>query len=177
MPRVTFVKKARKDNPAAGIKKGESYYWWGMMVGGRGVKRYSKTQPRRSQLTNSEFLGGLYDLEDRISALNAEASMEDEVTDIANDFRSLGEEQADKLSNMPDSLQQGPTGELLQQRADRCEEIAGELEQIDFSDKPDGTEDRNGVDEANEENSEDDAEQSYWDAKLEEVQGIDCSVE
>ena len=33
---------------------------------------------------------------------------------------------------MPDSLQQGPTGELLQGRADSCEEWADSLEGVDL---------------------------------------------
>lgn len=44
MAKVHFVKSAQKDNPVA--KKGESYYWWKPMVGGRGgAKRYSKDRP------------------------------------------------------------------------------------------------------------------------------------
>ncbi len=53
MARAHFVKKARKDNPAAGIKAGDSYYWWKFRRGG---KHYSKTAPRPSQLTQSEYL-------------------------------------------------------------------------------------------------------------------------
>jgi hypothetical protein len=55
MPKVNHVKCARKDNPEHDIKAGESYYWWSMMQGSRGVKHYSKTYPKRSQLTNSDF--------------------------------------------------------------------------------------------------------------------------
>ncbi len=54
MPRVTHVKKARKDNPVC--KAGESYYWWKFRYGG---KRYSLTRPRPSQLTQSAYFGGL----------------------------------------------------------------------------------------------------------------------
>ena len=56
MPRVYFVKKARKDYPV-GIKKGDSYYWWKFRYGG--IHR-SKTRPRPSQLTQSEFLSTIY---------------------------------------------------------------------------------------------------------------------
>ena len=34
MPRVHFVKKARKDYPSTGIQKGDSYYWWQFRYGG-----------------------------------------------------------------------------------------------------------------------------------------------
>ena len=43
MPRVNYVKKARKNNPA--VKRGESYFWWKFRYGG---KQYSKTRPRQS---------------------------------------------------------------------------------------------------------------------------------
>jgi len=50
MPRVHFVKHARKDNDL--VKKGESYYWWKFRFTG---KCMSKTPPRKSQLTESEY--------------------------------------------------------------------------------------------------------------------------
>lgn len=59
MARAHFVKKARKDNPA--VKAGESYYWWKFR---RGPKRYSKERPRPSQLTQSEFYGQVYGLQE-----------------------------------------------------------------------------------------------------------------
>jgi hypothetical protein len=52
MARAHFVKKARKAIPGTDIKKGDSYYWWKFRFGG---KRTSKTAPKASQLTQSEF--------------------------------------------------------------------------------------------------------------------------
>ena len=43
MPRVNFVKKARKDNPV--VSKGESYYWWKYYFV---PKMYSKSKPPRT---------------------------------------------------------------------------------------------------------------------------------
>lgn len=173
MPRVTFVKKARKDNPAC--KKGESYYWWALMSGDRyGPKRYSKTMPKPSQLTNSEFLGTMGDIEEEIGSLAADDGLEDSVADIAGRIRELGEEQKGKFDNMPDSLQQGEIGQLLEERANKCSEIADELENIDFSDKPESG-DRAGTDEASAP-SEDETEDDYWQGKLDEVQGVDTSA-
>lgn len=163
MARAHFVKKARKDGPeGSGVKKGDSYYWWAFMQGGRGgPKHYSKTRPRPSQLTQSEFLGTFGDIEDEIGALPADDSLEGSVGDIASRIRELGEEQSSKKENMPDGLQEGATGELLQERADKCGEIADELEGITFdvSDKDEGESD-----------------EDYWQGKLEEVQNVDLSV-
>ena len=137
MAKAHFVKAARKDHPAGGVKKGESYYWWAFMQGGRGGPRhYSKTAPRRSQLTQSAFCSQQYDLEDRISDLD-KVDGEDlgaERDSIAEDIRALGKEQQEKLDNMPESLQQGPTGEQLQSRVDGCAEWASDLEAVDCDD-------------------------------------------
>lgn len=132
MPQVHFVKKAQKDYPEADIKKGDSYYWWKFKFGG---KHKSKTHPKASQLTQSEFLSAIYDLEDRIRSLSSDMDIEDieaEVTEIIDEIRTLGEEQEEKRNNMPESLQDGEIGELLQSRADACEEWASELENVDF---------------------------------------------
>ena len=87
MPRVTFVKKARKDNPVA--KKGEPYYWWQFAFG---TKQYSKTQPARSQLTQSSFLSQLYELQDgmeeRFNNLGIDA-IEDARTDLVDELQNL----------------------------------------------------------------------------------------
>jgi hypothetical protein len=144
MAKAHYVKKARKAIKDAGIKIGDSYYWWKFRFGGR---RVSKTPPTRSQLTQSDFLSQVYDLEDRIGRLSATDYVEDpdslksDLDDIASEIRSLGEEQSDKLSNMPDSLQSGSTGELLQQRSDECESWADELEGIDIDLPDDATPD------------------------------------
>ena len=136
MPKVTHVKAAQRDNPVC--RKGESYYWWSFRFGG---KHYSLTYPRRSQLTQSDFLSQMYDIEDEVIAgfNNAGHSLEElrsMVEDAMEQIRALGEECDEKLNNMPEGLQEGPTGELLQNRYDECETMADELEQIDL-DPPD----------------------------------------
>ena len=157
MARVHFVKKARKD--VGDIKAGESYFWWKFRFGSKHV---SKTRPRRSQLTQSEYYGNLYDIEDEIGALVAGDNLEGDVSDIASRLRDIASEQEDKLSNMPDSLQYSPTGELLQQRADDCNQAADELENVNFE-EPD--------EDATEEEIED-----HWQNVLDEVQGVSIDI-
>lgn len=140
MPRVHFVKAARKDNPVA--KKGESYYWWKPMVGGRGgAKRYSKERPSRSQTTQSEFLSTLYGIED---GSMASAQTPEDFNAVAEELRDLGQEQQDKYDNMPEGLQQGDTGQMLEERAQNCESWADEIEQAatELESKLEGFEDR-----------------------------------
>ena len=130
MARTHFVKCARKDNPAAGVKKGESYYWWKFR---RGAKHFSKTPPKQSQLTGSEFLSQALNLNELLAELDCEniEMLKDEIQDIAEQFRELGSDCEDKRSNMPDQLQDCETGEKLGDRASACEDVADELEAVD----------------------------------------------
>lgn len=117
MARV-YTQKARKDYPNEGIQKGEVYYQWQLY---HGPVRRSKTPPKRSQLTGSGYLSTLYDLFDQ--EINEPSDLES----IADELESLGQEQRDRFDNMPEGLQQGDTGQMLEQRADACEEAASNI--------------------------------------------------
>jgi hypothetical protein len=180
MARAHFVKKAQKDNPV--VKKGESYYWWSFRFGG---KRYSTKPPRPSQLTQSEFLSQAYELQERIEDL-APADLDDLVSyveEIGNEFRQLGEECSEKHDNMPEGLQDGDTGQLLEARAEKCVEIADELENgIDFS--IDEDEISETIKEEKKEDPDLDVEERTEELKqeklaelVEEVQGLDFDVD
>jgi PAS domain-containing protein len=137
VPRVHTVKKAAKDYPESDIKKGQEYFWWKFR---RGPLVRSKTYPKPSQLTRSEFYGTLLEIQDRISNLSAESvdDLESQVSEIAGEVRELGESCREKFDNMPDGLQQGDTGQLLESRAEAMESAADELDGIDFDiDPPD----------------------------------------
>lgn len=130
MPRVNFVEKARKDNPVA--KKGESYYWWKFRYGG---KHYSKTRPKPSQLTQSPYLGMVRGLMEQIDDFKPEdaSDLESLRDEIAGELESLRDETQDNLDNMPEGLQEGDTGQMLQERIDACENAASELQNMDFN--------------------------------------------
>ena len=127
MARAKFVKKARKDNPVC--KKGESYYWWKFKFGS---KNYSKTQPRASQLTQSDFLSQIYGIDERISDMTIEDDFESEIEEIKSDLENLQSECEEKRDNMPEQLQDAPTGELVQERYDSIEEMISELDNVDL---------------------------------------------
>jgi len=131
MARLHFVKKARKDYPQYGIKKGDSYYWWKFRYG---PKRMSMTRPRQSQLTQSEFLSTVYgvqeDLED-LSASDFEESLEDARDDAVGTLEELRDETQEKHDNMPDQLQNSETGELLQSRVDELDNMISTLQDVD----------------------------------------------
>lgn len=137
MARAMFVKAARKKIPEnvcgikGGIKKGQSYYWWKFRRGG---KHWSLTSPRRSQLTASAFYATLYDIQDTLAAVTDKAELESARDEAAEALRELASEQEEKRSNMPEPLQEGPTGELLQERQSACEAAADALDAVDVED-------------------------------------------
>lgn len=143
MPRVHHV-KANKNYPEAGIKKGEKYYWWKFRFGG---KRMSKKPPKASQLTQSEFLQNMYSAQEDVEAAvkefreavenNRDKALDNKeardalvtaLQDAQGNVEEWGQECEDKRSNMPDSLQDAPSGELLQTRYEQCQQIAQELD-------------------------------------------------
>lgn len=141
MPRVTHVKKAQQPNPVVTAediaaakapnateedKARASYYWWKFRYGG---KRFSKSYPKPSQLTQSNYLGTLYSVQENFSLEGCE-SIEDikgVLEDASQEISSAGEEARDSFDNMPEGLQQGETGMLLESRADACENASSEL--------------------------------------------------
>jgi hypothetical protein len=135
MPRVTFVKSARKDNPVC--KRGESYYWWKFRYGG---KRYSLTRPRGSQLTQSAYYSTVRGMCEGIEDYTVEdaddfESLKDDITSQVDELR---DETQGSLDNMPESLTYSPTGELLQERIDALEGVESEIdciEEFDFDEE------------------------------------------
>jgi len=128
MPRVTYVKKARKDNPVA--KKGEPYYWWQFAYSS---KSYSRTRPRASQLTRSEFLSTIYSVCEEIEDAGEDDFEEtDDVVSFIDDLVSQVEELKDNCEcnkdAMPESLQDSPTAELLEGRVESCDVMIDQLE-------------------------------------------------
>lgn len=132
MARVHFVKAAAKDYPDHGIKKGESYYWWAFRYGG---KRYSKTQPKQSQLTQSEFLGQWYSIQESYEQLSIDDydDPDDLIGDLENlrdEVQQLLDETEEKHSNIEDKFPGGcPVLDTLQERMDACEQTIESFEQ------------------------------------------------
>ena len=120
-------RKAAKDYPQFGIAKGDMHYYVKIKTGPRSSREMrSKTPFKRSQLTQSDYLSQLYDWEDS----KAEISDMESAQQFADDIRALGEEQDEKFNNMPEGLQQGDSGQMIEARRDACEAAAGEIEEI-----------------------------------------------
>lgn len=127
MPRVKY-QKARKDYPDAGISKGDMYYYTKMKTGPRSSRVMRSLKPfKPSQLTNSPFKSswlGMVEAWDE-SAKDAEAMRE-----AAETMASIASDAQESFDNMPEGLQQGDTGQMLENRASEAESRAGDLQQL-----------------------------------------------
>lgn len=138
MPRVNTVEKARKADPRYGIAVGDKYYWWTFKnQRGPGTKMKSKTYPKPSQLTRSNFKSQWRGFAEQMQDLALDDGLHDALQEIAGAIRELGEECQSSLDNMPEGLQQGSTGEMLQERIDACDNWAGEIEGLDQPERED----------------------------------------
>ena len=169
MARAHYIKQARKPNPVvtredidrakAGEAGAASYWKWAFRYGGT---YYSKRQPRPSQLTQSEYLGAVYALQEEIE--DAAPDDADDLAHLQEDWASraneIAEDTQEKLYNMPEGLQEGPTGELLAERVEAMEAWAAELEAVDTDYDPESGED----------------EGAWVDERLTELQGIEPDV-
>lgn len=139
--RVNRVEKCRQSPGKCGkcgceIKVGDPYRWWKFRYGGKQIRCLElKCNPRGSELTSNPFQSALLkiteDIEDAIGQARSQTDPTIAISafrDGAEELRNLGQEQQEKLDNMPEGLQQGDTGQLLENRANECEDKACELE-------------------------------------------------
>lgn len=147
MPRVNTVKKARKSPGTCGkcgckIEVGQPYKHWSFRItSGKSYIsskriRCMKTEcaPKPSDLTQSEFWGAVNDLKDEGFPGDSFSDLQSARDDIAGRLNELADEQQGKLDGMPEGLQQGSTGELIQERISALQDAASELESVDIPD-------------------------------------------
>lgn len=190
MAHATHVKKSRKTIPEkvcgikGGIPKGSSYYWWKFAYSG---KRFSLTPPKRSQLTQSSFYSTLWDLEDTtIANATADDGLGSTRDDVVSQLEELRDTCQENLDNIPDQLKDGTAGELLQSRIDALEEAIQEYEGLELADDPDDQEfdwpkrndgETDDAYNARKEAARPDVVKAYWQAKLEEFQGVSINAD
>ena len=130
MARAHFVKKARKDNPV--VKAGESYWWWQFL---HGSKQYSATRPKPSQLTQGRW-GEVYAVEEdfqvEIAGAGSTDDLQSAVESAGERLNEIADEFEEGLQNMPEQLQEGDTGQRIQERVDALREAADLFEQYEF---------------------------------------------
>jgi hypothetical protein len=124
------------ENDTVIVQKGQEYYKWKFRYGSPQI---SLTYPKPQQLTQSDFLTQCYDIQESIDVIDGDSpdDLQGAKDIILEEIQNLLEETDEKFNNMPDSLQQGPVGELLQQRVNNLQEAIDALEgvELDFDEE------------------------------------------
>jgi hypothetical protein len=134
MPQVHHVKKARKNNKAAGVKKGQPYWWANCWSGYRKAKSVWTSPPSQTQLDAIDYdLEMVAIMQEMYAAKPKDASELEDMRDEWVDYlRVLADECRQKFDDLADDLQQGPDGKLLEDRADDLDQWAVEVEAIEL---------------------------------------------
>lgn len=125
MARV-HTRKARKDYPSAGIKKGDTYYTWKtrVTVGKSYIGRVHRSLTPPLTTSSSAYEQAMAEIDKAFDGVEDA----DGLRAVAEQIRDLGNEEREKYDNMPEGLQQGDTGQLLDERASNCETWADAVE-------------------------------------------------
>lgn len=150
MPRV-FSKRAGKPYKCGKsgcqinkgiIVKGDTYlfYFQRYSKTSRGVKKYRHTacRPTRSELTGSEFLQAIYGAEDSFTAQVADLrakkvaieEFEQYIDDAVSELEQARDGCEERREAMPEGLQDSETGQLLEERMEKCNDTISELEEL-----------------------------------------------
>lgn len=159
------------------INVGESYYTW-CFYGGQ--PQYSKTAPKRSQLTQNWFKTELYSIQEEIEEYETQDA-EDVATlveSIIESIESLRDECQEHLDNIPEQLQESDAGQTLQSRIDALDDALADLENIEteFESEIDESE-RDMMSDEEWEEQMNDEKQEWIDNKMSEINDIDLDIE
>lgn len=158
---------ARKDYPREGIAKGDTYYYAKIKTGQRSsMEIRSKTPIPQSRMTVNPYRSPYLAM---VEGWNDGDRDEAAIRDAAETIRDLGNEQQEKFDNMPQGLQQGETGQMLESRAqalsdkaDELDTLADELEAL--GDQPEDPGEGPDADDYEEEGGYDEAQQAHDEA-------------
>lgn len=132
MGKVQIIKKSRKENKCR--KCGEvipvgSMYYKGEINFGPTIVRCSECKLESWEVTTSDYTLSvgpiIYHYADNYD-MN-----EDGLDELVSNLEEIRDDLQSRLDNMPESLQYGPTGELLQERIDGLDSAISDLESID----------------------------------------------
>ena len=130
MPRQTKVEKSRREwNCAAGhvIPIGSAFVW--LKWRNRRRNRCLEHLPFQTHELQSPRIGKMAGLDDTISGINFDnpSDAAEGLRELASEAAGIGQEYADRVGNMPDSLQSSPTAEAMEQIASEIDDWVGEL--------------------------------------------------
>lgn len=118
---------ARKDYPDQGIKKGDTYWFASVKTGRGGITIRSLTRIPESRLTTSTFKSAWFSVQEEWESSD---KMADDIRTASEALAGLEEETRGSFGNMPERLQEGETGQMLNARAEACENAVSELDRL-----------------------------------------------
>lgn len=116
------------------IKAGEKYYEWKHRYAPPSRQHQTHGSPRQSELCTGK-MSGVYAAQENVGDVIDAArqssdcsGLADALTEAAESVREVAQEYEDNRSNMPEGLQEGPTGSDMQEKAEALNEFADSLE-------------------------------------------------
>lgn len=132
MGKVSVIKKSRKEYRCSRCGKvipvGSTYYK-GEINFGPTIVRCSDCKLESWEVTTSDYQLAAGEIVYRWKENYGEA--EDAIDNIISDLQDIADDLQGRLDNIPEGLQEGDVGQLLQERIDALESAISELESID----------------------------------------------
>ena len=175
MARINTVQKSRKEKVCGRCGKtipvGSKYFYIDF-YSGRTAVRCENCGFKKSETTENYYLQQVYGLqenyEERLHNSTGE-DLEDIKSELVDELETLKDECQERFDNIPEQLQDGDAGQLLQERIDSLDGVISDVDSTDVQDFEDWRED-NGYGEEDfeswcEENgyADDDSEDDYDD--------------
>lgn len=129
MAAVVKKVRAQKDYPQFGIKRGQEHFTWSVPGGGVFVKYRSLTAPKKSQLVAPGYQQDFAVLQETAAYLGEIHDVSD-IQSLVDEITALKDDVEEKYNNMPEQLQGGDTGVLMQDRISDLESWIEELNDI-----------------------------------------------
>jgi len=186
--------KPRDENDRVFCHKGDTYYWWKFR---HGSKMFSMSAPRPSQLTQNEFYGALYSINEEmedmtVDSFTTEGLLTEFRENIETQIEEIEQELEEKESNLSqyEGLANSPVYELITERQEAVSSWLNDMQAVDtdinFDELKDEAIDEIGEFDAEEMDQEDyDAEvdglyneklRETIQEKIEEMQQCECEV-
>ena len=144
MARINTVMKSRKEKVCGSCGKvipvGSKYYYVDF-YSGRTAVRCANCGFKPYETTENPYLQELYriqyDYGKQLDTLTKDDSPEQVRDDIVSDLESLRDELQDRFDNIPEQLQYGDAGSLLQERIDSLDDAISNIENTEAEDYED----------------------------------------
>lgn len=133
MGRVQVIKKSRKEykcNKCGKVIPAGSTYYKGEINFGPTIIRCQECKLEAWEVTTSHYQLVVGEIVHKWA--DNYGISEDAIDNMVSDLQDIVSELEDKLSNMPEGLQEGDVGQLLQERIDTLEDVISNLGALDI---------------------------------------------